>query len=40
MPQVQQRETAHFIVAVTDKGSPALTRDQRVIVTVVPRKAH
>jgi hypothetical protein len=29
-------ETAHFIVKVTDKGSPALTRYGRIIVTFVP----
>jgi hypothetical protein len=32
-PVVSKPETAHFIVQVTDKGSPALTRYQRVIVT-------
>jgi hypothetical protein len=26
----------HVILAVTDRGSPALTRYQRVIVTVTP----
>ncbi|MGZ3766822.1 MAG: hypothetical protein ACXVA2_19320 [Mucilaginibacter sp.] len=26
----------HFILKVTDKGTPALTRYKRVIVTVVP----
>jgi hypothetical protein len=30
---VSKTETAHFIVKVTDKGSPALTRYRRVIVT-------
>lgn len=35
-PKVDQEETLHFIVKVTDKGSPTLTRYQRVIVTVVP----
>ena len=28
--------TMHIILAVTDQGSPRLTRYQRVIVTVVP----
>jgi len=36
-PEVEKEETAHFIVAVTDQGTPALTRYQRVIVTLVPR---
>ncbi|MEJ1095401.1 MULTISPECIES: nucleoside hydrolase-like domain-containing protein [unclassified Pseudoxanthomonas] len=35
-PVVSKAETAHFIVQVTDKGSPALTRYQRVIVTFNP----
>jgi hypothetical protein len=35
-PQVTSRQTIHFILSVTDKGSPALTRYRRVIVTVVP----
>jgi hypothetical protein len=35
-PGVKQRETAHFVLEVTDKGSPALTRYQRVIVTIDP----
>lgn len=35
-PSVAKPETLHFILAVTDKGTPALTRYQRVIVTVVP----
>jgi hypothetical protein len=36
-PDVEQRETVHFILRVTDKGSPALTRYARVIVTIQPR---
>jgi hypothetical protein len=36
-PEVTQPETLHFILAVTDKGTPALTRYQRVIVTIEPR---
>jgi hypothetical protein len=35
-PAVQRRETAHFILAVTDKGTPALTRYRRVIVNIDP----
>ncbi|HEY4198248.1 MAG TPA: hypothetical protein VGM63_22060 [Mucilaginibacter sp.] len=27
----------HFILRVTDKGTPALTRYKRVIVTVLPK---
>jgi hypothetical protein len=33
---VEKPETVHMILKVTDKGSPALTRYQRVIVTVMP----
>jgi hypothetical protein len=35
-PKVDKPETMHVILRVTDKGSPALTRYRRVIVTVVP----
>lgn len=35
-PKVDKPETMHFILAVTDKGTPALTRYQRVILTVFP----
>ncbi len=35
-PQVSKPETLHFILRVTDKGSPPLSRYRRVIVTVVP----
>jgi hypothetical protein len=35
-PKVSKRETAHFILEVTDKGTPALTRYQRVIATIDP----
>lgn len=35
-PEVNQEETIHFILKVTDKGTPALTRYKRVIVTVLP----
>ncbi len=36
-PEVTKKETLHFIVSVTDKGTPALTRYKRVIVTVLPK---
>lgn len=35
-PNVQRKETLHFILNVTDKGTPALSRYRRVIVTVLP----
>lgn len=35
-PQVTRPETIHVILEVTDNGQPALTRYQRVIVTVLP----
>ena len=35
-PKVDKPETMHFILAVTDNGTPALTRYQRVILTVFP----
>ena len=36
-PKVDQKETLHFILKVTDKGTPTLSRYQRIIVTVVPK---
>ncbi len=36
-PNVTIPETLHIILAVTDNGTPALTRYQRVIVTVFPK---
>jgi len=36
-PSVDNPQTIHFILKVTDKGTPALTRYKRVIVTVLPR---
>lgn len=36
-PIVDQPETAQFILRVTDKGKPALSRYKRVIVTIVPQ---
>lgn len=35
-PKVDQPETMHFILKVTDRGTPRLTRYKRVIVTVRP----
>jgi hypothetical protein len=35
-PKVERPETIHFILRVTDKGSPPLSRYRRVIVTVAP----
>lgn len=35
-PEVSKPETAHFILEVTDKGTPPLTRYQRVIVHISP----
>ncbi len=35
-PAVTSQQTLHFIVAVRDRGTPALTRYARVIVTVMP----
>ena len=35
-PVVTSSQTIHFILKVTDKGTPALTRYKRVIVTVTP----
>lgn len=35
-PEVEEPETLHFILKVTDKGTPPLTRYKRVIVTVEP----
>ena len=36
-PQVDSAQTTHFILKVTDKGTPALTRYKRVIVTILPK---
>jgi len=35
-PKVEKPETLHLILRVTDKGTPALTRYKRVLVTVTP----
>ena len=36
-PEVQKKETVHFIVKVTDKGTPALSRYKRIIITILPK---
>ncbi len=36
-PEVEKKETAHFILKVTDKGNPQLSRYKRVIVTIIPK---
>jgi len=35
-PKVDKTETVHFILRVTDKGTPPLSRYKRVIVTIAP----
>jgi hypothetical protein len=35
-PKVEKKETLHFILKLSDKGTPVLTRYKRVIVTVTP----
>ena len=35
-PIVEKEETVHFILKVSDKGSPALSRYKRVIITISP----
>lgn len=36
-PEVQKEETAHFILKVTDRGEPQLSRYKRIIVTIQPK---
>ena len=36
-PEVEKNETAHFILKVTDKGKPPLSRYKRVIVDIKPK---
>lgn len=36
-PIVEKVETAHFILKVTDKGNPPLSRYKRVIVNIIPK---
>lgn len=35
-PEVDTPQTTHFILKVTDKGTPSLSRYKRVIVTIIP----
>jgi hypothetical protein len=35
-PEVEKEETAHFILKVTDKGEPPLTKYKRVVVRILP----
>jgi hypothetical protein len=37
LPEVKREETVHFIVRVTDKGVPQLSRYKRVIVRILPK---
>ena len=36
-PEVSKKETVHFIVKVTDKGTPQLSRYKRVLVNILPK---
>ena len=36
-PEVTSPQTVHFILRVTDKGNPPISRYKRVIVTVIPK---
>lgn len=36
-PEVEQKETVHIILKITDKGTPQLSRYQRVVVTILPK---
>ena len=36
-PKVQKKETLHFILKLSDKGKPSLSRYKRVIVSVIPK---
>ncbi len=36
-PKVDKVESAHFILKVSDKGEPQLSRYKRVIVTILPK---
>jgi len=36
-PKVEKKETLHFILKLTDKGIPAITRYKRIILTVLPK---
>lgn len=37
-PEVTSPQTVHFILKVTDKGKPALSRYKRVIITIIPKQ--
>ena len=37
VPKVDKKETIHFILKVTDKGTPALSRYKRIIIDIVPK---
>jgi hypothetical protein len=37
VPEVAKKETIHMILKVTDKGTPALSRYQRIIIDIVPK---
>lgn len=37
-PEVDQKETAHIILKVTDKGSPQLSSYKRIIVNIIPNR--
>ena len=36
-PEVEQEVTIHFILKLSDKGTPSISRYKRVIVTVLPK---
>lgn len=36
-PEVAKKETAQFILKVTDKGTPPLSRYKRAFVTIIPK---
>ncbi|MDC6366190.1 MULTISPECIES: DUF1593 domain-containing protein [Flavobacteriaceae] len=37
VPEVTKKETIHYILKVTDKGAPALSRYKRIIIDIVPK---
>ncbi|MEQ8338554.1 MAG: DUF1593 domain-containing protein [Cyclobacteriaceae bacterium] len=37
VPKVDKKETIHFILKVTDKGIPALSRYKRIIIDILPK---
>ncbi len=36
MPEVSKKETVHFILKLSDKGAPSLSRYKRIIIDIVP----